>query len=101
MPETNVAVIVLVTEDPESTDLFPEWEREKSKGVVGFNTVRLKEVDLVIPPPAAVTVIGKLPPEVAVVVLTVNREEQLRLQVTCEKDAVAPEGNPAIEKAIG
>jgi hypothetical protein len=39
-----------------------------------------------------------VPPDVAAVVPTVNTEEQLRLQAIGEKDTVAPEGNPAIEK---
>jgi hypothetical protein len=65
-------VIVFVPEEPALADRLPELEREKSKGGVGFNTVRLNALDLVIPPPVAVTVIGKLPPGVAAVVLRVN-----------------------------
>ena len=55
---------------------------------------------LVIPPPVAATVIGKVPPDVAAVVATVNIEEQLRLQAVCERDPVAPDGKPATEKEI-
>ena len=64
-------------------------------------TVSVNAVVLDIPPPVAVTVMGKLPPAVAAVVVTVNTEEQLGLQAAWEKDAVAPRGKPAVEKATG
>src|SRR5215831_4645124 len=66
--------------------------------VVTVRTVRRNAVVLVTPPPVAVTVIGKVPPDVAAVVATVNIVEQLRLQAVCEKDPVAPDGKPATEK---
>ena len=68
--------------------------------VVTVRTVRRNAVVLVTPPPVAVTVSGKVPPDVAAAVPTVNIEEQLGLQAVCEKDPVAPEGNPATEKEI-
>jgi len=68
--------------------------------VVTVRTVRRNAVVLVTPPPVAVTVIGKVPPDVAAVVPTVNIVEQLRLQAVCEKDPVAPDGKPATEKEI-
>jgi hypothetical protein len=68
--------------------------------VVTVRTVRRNAVVLVTPPPVAVTVIGKVPPDVAAVVVTFNIEEQLRLQAVCEKDPVAPDGKPATEKEI-
>jgi hypothetical protein len=37
LPETNAAPIELVTEDPATTDLFPELEREKLKGWLTVN----------------------------------------------------------------
>ena len=37
LPETNVAVIELVTDDPAVTDLFPVLLREKSNGCVTVN----------------------------------------------------------------
>ena len=57
-------------------------------------TVRLKAVVFVTPPPADVTVIGKLPVDVDPVVLTVSVEEHVGLQEADEKDPVAPEGRP-------
>jgi len=68
--------------------------------VVTVRTVRRNVVVLVTPPPVAVTVIGKVPPDVAAVVPRFNIEEQLRLQAVCEKDPVAPDGKPATEKEI-
>jgi hypothetical protein len=56
-------------------------------------------VVFVTPPPVAVTVIGKVPLEVPAVELTVNTEEQLRLQVVSEKAPVVPEGRPAKEES--
>ena len=57
-------------------------------------------VVLVTPPPVAVTVIGKVLPDVAAAVPTLTTEEQLRLQARCEKEALAPDGKPATEKEI-
>jgi len=61
-------------------------------------TVKLKVVVLVTPPPVAVTVIGKVPAGVELVVLTVRVEEQVGLQEADEKEAVAPVGRPEAEK---
>ena len=66
--------------------------------IVGAFTVRLKFVVLVTPPPAAVTVIRKVPAGVELVVLTVSVEEQVGLQEADEKEAVAPLGRPEAEK---
>ena len=65
-----------------------------------ITTVNINVVVLVTLPPVAVTVIGKVPPDVAAVVPRFNIEEQLRLQAVCEKDPVAPDGKPATEKEI-
>ena len=63
-------------------------------------TLSTKVVVLVIPPPDAVTVIGKLPADVPAVVSIFSTEEQAGLQAPCEKEAVPPEGNPETEKEI-
>ena len=60
-------------------------------------TVKLNVVVLVTPPPVAVTVMVELPAGVEAVVLTVNVEEQVGLQLSREKEAVAPVGRPAAE----
>jgi hypothetical protein len=64
---------------------------------VGRFTDKLNVVVLETPPPEAVTVIGKLPGRVEELVLRVSVEEQLGLQLPCEKEAVAPEGRPEAE----
>ena len=66
-----------------------------------ITTVNINVVVLVTLPPVAVTVIGKLPPEVAAVVPMVRTVEQLGLQPLGENEAVAPEGSPATAKEIG
>jgi len=40
LPDTNAALIVLLTEEPAVTDTFPELLREKSKG---WMAVRVKD----------------------------------------------------------
>jgi hypothetical protein len=64
----------------------------------GF-TVRLKTVVLVIPPPVAVTVMVEVVAGVARVVLIVSVEVQAGMQLAEEREAVAPDGKPATEKA--
>ena len=65
---------------------------------VGKLTVRLNEVVRVTPPPAADTVMTDVPAGVEPLVLIVNVEEQVGLQLPEEKEAVAPPGNPEVEK---
>jgi hypothetical protein len=65
---------------------------------VGRFTVRLNEVVRVTPPPVADTVMADVPAGVEPLVLIVNVEEQVRLQLEEEKEAVAPPGNPEAEK---
>ena len=64
---------------------------------VGKLTVRLNDVVRVTPPPVADAVIADVPADVEPVVLITNVEEQVGLQLAEEKEAVAPEGKPAIE----
>ena len=64
-------------------------------------TARVNVVDLVTPPPVAVTVIGKLLPAIVPVLLMLNIVEQFGLQVVDENDADAPEGNPEIVRETG
>src|ERR1051325_2576742 len=61
-------------------------------------TFRVKDVSFVTPPPAAATVIGKLPTAVELLALIVNNVEQAGLQEGAEKEAVAPAGRPETEK---
>ena len=61
-------------------------------------TVKVKLVVLVTPPPVPVTVIVEVPAGVEPLVLTVSVEEQLRVQLAEEKEAVAPLGRPEVEK---
>jgi hypothetical protein len=61
-------------------------------------TVRLNLVVFVTPPPAPVTDTVYVPAGVEVAVATVNRLEQVGLQVFREKEALAPEGSPDAEK---
>lgn len=65
---------------------------------VGEFTVRLKFVVLVTPPPTPVTVIVEVATGVEPLVLIVSVEEQVGLQLTEEKEAVAPAGRPEVEK---
>ena len=65
---------------------------------VGKLTVKLNEVVRVSPPPAADTVMANVPAGVEPLVLIVNVEEQVGLQLPEEKEAVAPPGNPEVEK---
>jgi|SRR5688572_26677045 hypothetical protein len=57
-------------------------------------TLSVKAVDFVTPPPAAVTVIGKLPAGVDPVVLIFSIVEQAGLQEGDENVPVAPAGSP-------
>jgi hypothetical protein len=66
---------------------------------VGELTFKLKVLVLVAPPPAAVTVIRKVPAGVELVVLIVRVEEQVGPQEADEKEAVALVGRPEAEKA--
>jgi hypothetical protein len=66
-----------------------------------WTITRVKVVVLVTAPPAAATVMGKLPPGVAAPVLMVKTREQVGLQWAEEKAAVAPEGTPETEKETG
>ena len=62
--------------------------------VVGAVTVKLKAVLLLMPPPVAFTVIGKVPVGVDPVVVILSTVEQLGLHEAEEKEGVAPEGRP-------
>ena len=75
-----------------------ETELKVMAGNVVSEMVRVKEVVLVVPPPMAVTVIVELPRGVEAGVVIVRVVEQLGLQETGEKEAVAPVGNPVAEK---
>ena len=61
---------------------------------IGAETVRLKAVLLVIPPPVAFTVTGKFPVGVDPVVVILSTVEQVGLHEAEEKEGVAPEGRP-------
>jgi hypothetical protein len=63
-------------------------------------TLRVKTVVFITPPPAAVTVTGKLPAGVDPVVLIFSIVEQAGLQEGDEKVPVAPAGNPDTLKDI-
>jgi hypothetical protein len=65
---------------------------------VGKLTVKLNVVVLVIPPPAAVTMMLELPAGVELLVLMVSVEEQAGLQLIEEKEALAPVGKPEAER---
>jgi hypothetical protein len=93
LPDTNVAVIELVTDDPAVTDLLPVLLREKSKAT-GSDTVRLKEVVRDILPPVPVTAMGNVPAGVELLVVTVTVEEHDGPQDPFERDALAPLGTP-------
>jgi hypothetical protein len=64
-------------------------------------TLRVKAVVLVTPPPADVTVIGKLPAGVDPVVTMLNTVEHDGLQEVEEKDPVAPAGSTDTLKETG
>jgi hypothetical protein len=64
-------------------------------------TVKVKLVVLVTPPPVPATVIVSVPAGVDAAVAIVSRLEQVGLQVFCEKEALAPEGNPDAERETG
>ena len=100
LPLANVALIVLLTDEPTVTDLFPKLVREKSN-VTGSDTVSLKEVERDTPPSLPVTPIGNVPVGVELLVDIVRVEEQVGLQDTLEKDELTPLGNPDTEKEIG
>ena len=73
-------------------------------GVVTVNasvTLSVKTVVLVTLPLVEVMVIGKLPAGVDPVVFIVNTVEHVGLQEGEEKDPVAPEGRPEVEKETG
>jgi hypothetical protein len=74
---------------------------EEATVVTGARTVSVKPVLLVIPPPLAVTAIGKLPVGIELVVLIFNALEQLGLQLADAREASAPLGNPETEKETG
>ena len=100
LPDANVALIMLLTDEPAVTDLLPELLRVKSN-VTGSDTVRLKDVERDIPPPLPVTAMGKVPVGVELLVITVKVEEQDGPQDTVEKEELTPPGNPDTEKEIG
>jgi hypothetical protein len=59
VPETSVAVYVMVVDEPRMTDLLPPLMREKSKLAVDVDvTARLKVAVLVMPAPVPVTVMA-------------------------------------------
>ena len=62
--------------------------------VAGAETLSAKAAVFLRLPLVAVTVIGKLPVGVAMVVETVSTEEQLGLQDVADQLEVAPEGSP-------
>ena len=54
VPDTSVAVMALVTDDPGVTDLAPPFEREKSNETEGrMFTVRVTAADVVMFPAAS------------------------------------------------
>jgi len=57
-------------------------------------TLRVKAVVLVTPPPVEVTVTGKLPAGVELLVVMLRSVEQDGLHVVDEKEPLAPEGSP-------
>jgi len=103
VPETKVAVIVLDTDCPWTTDLFPPLEREKSKvgggggGGGGALTVSVNVVVRDREPPAPVTVIVDDPVGVDAAVVSVSVDEQAGLHDAGENEAVVPAGRPEAE----
>jgi hypothetical protein len=98
VPETSVAVIVLVACCPWTTVLFPPFESEKSKVGGGAFTVNVKVVVWDREPAAPVTVIVDVPVGVDAEVVRVTVDEQVGLHDAGENAAVAPVGRPAAEK---
>ena len=62
--------------------------------IAGADTVKLKGVLLVTPPPAAFTVTEKVPVGVDPVVAIFSTVEQLTVQEEGENEPVVPEGSP-------
>ena len=83
VPETRVAVMVFVTEEPRVTDLSPPFAREKSNEAAV--TVRVKVVVLCTPPPFPVTVMMEEPMGVEAEVVRVRVVEQVGVQELTEK----------------
>src|SRR5206468_3874512 len=98
LPETRVAVMVFVTDEPCVTDLSPPFASEKSNGAV---TVRVKRVVRVTPPPLPVTVMVAGPVGVLAAVVRVRVREEERGEGVVEKEARAPAGSPEDEKVTG
>ena len=101
-------VAVHTTEEPLNTApsaifveiLLPEGGDDGGLPVGEF-TVKVKLVVLVTPPPVPVAVIVYVPAGVEAEVAMVSRLEQVGLQVVCEKEALAAEGNPDAERETG
>ena len=62
------------------------------------DTVRLNDVDLDNPPPLPVTVMGKVPVGVRLVVTIDRVDEQVGPQEAVERTELAPLGSPETEK---
>jgi hypothetical protein len=101
VPETRVAVIVLDTDCPWTTVLFPPLESEKSKvgggGGGGAFTVNMKVVVWDREPATPVTVMVDDPAGVDEEVVRVNVDEHVGLHDPGENAAVAPAGKPEAE----
>jgi hypothetical protein len=65
------------------------------------DTARVKAVLLVMPPPAAVTVIVKFPVGIDPAVAMLRTVEHVGLQEVEEKDPLAPDGSPETVKEVG
>jgi hypothetical protein len=98
VPETRVAVIVLVADCPGTTVLFPPFESEKSKVGDGAFTVNVKVVVWDREPATPVTVIVDVPVGVDAEVVSVSVDEHVGLHEPGENAAVAPVGRPEAEK---
>ncbi len=94
VPETRVAVIVLDTACPWTTDLFPPLESEKSKDGGGAFTVKVNVVVRDREPPVPVTVIVDDPGGVDAEVVSVSVDVQFGLHDAGENEAVVPVGRP-------
>jgi len=92
VPETRVAVIVLDTACPWTTDLFPPLESEKSKG--GGFTVNVNVFVRVREPLVPVTLIVDGPVGVDAEVVRVSVDVQVGLHDAGENEAVVPVGRP-------
>jgi hypothetical protein len=64
---------------------------------VGKLTVKLNDVDRVMPPPVADMLIVNVPAGVDALVPIVNVVEQDGVQLVGENEALAPEGSPDVE----